>query len=41
MFAVGALWGFRDREELETSGADVIVAEPVGVLNWFDKVRRI
>ena len=28
MFTVGVLWGFRDREELETNGADVIIDKP-------------
>ncbi len=33
MFAVGALWGFRDREELEQSGARVVADRPEDVLN--------
>ncbi|MGH9592666.1 MAG: HAD family hydrolase, partial [Bryobacteraceae bacterium] len=33
MFAVGALWGFRDREELLASGAQAVVAKPDEVLN--------
>jgi len=32
MFPVGALWGFRSREELVSSGAEVLVAEPAEVL---------
>lgn len=28
LFTVGVLWGFRGREELETSGADVIISKP-------------
>ncbi len=32
MFAVGALWGFRDREELERSGARVVADRPEDVL---------
>lgn len=28
LFTVGVLWGFRGREELETSGADVIISNP-------------
>lgn len=28
LYTVGVLWGFRDREELEKSGADIIVATP-------------
>ena len=31
-FTVGALWGFRDRAELEAGGADVIVEHPLQVL---------
>ncbi len=32
MFAVGALWGFRTRAELEESGAHVVAARPEDVL---------
>ncbi|HET9331971.1 MAG TPA: HAD hydrolase-like protein, partial [Gemmatimonadota bacterium] len=32
MFAVGALWGFRDRAELVAHGAAAIVAHPREVL---------
>ena len=32
MTAVGVLWGFRGREELERSKADHIVAKPQGIL---------
>lgn len=32
MFAVGALWGFREREELQSSGAQALVAHPLDVL---------
>lgn len=28
LFTIGVLWGFRGREELETSGADVIISKP-------------
>lgn len=35
MFAVGALWGFRSREELEESGAHMIIAEPYEFLQLF------
>jgi phosphoglycolate phosphatase len=28
MYPVGVLWGFRSREELERSGAAVIIAHP-------------
>lgn len=33
MVTVGVLWGFRDREELETAGADAIVAKPEQILD--------
>lgn len=32
MFAVGALWGFREREELLAAGAQELVARPADVL---------
>jgi len=32
MFAVGALWGFRDREELLGNGAKVVIARPTELL---------
>jgi phosphoglycolate phosphatase len=32
MFPVGALWGFRTRQELEESGAQAIIAEPIDLL---------
>lgn len=33
-FTVGALWGFRKREELEGSHADAIIAHPLELLNY-------
>jgi phosphoglycolate phosphatase len=33
MFAVGVLWGFRDREELMETGAQTLVSIPGDVLN--------
>lgn len=33
MHTVGVLWGFRDREELESSGADEIVGKPQDLLH--------
>lgn len=32
MFTVGALWGFRDRAELENNGADIIAQRPADLL---------
>lgn len=34
LFTIGALWGFRKREELEESHADAIVGHPLEVLNY-------
>ncbi|MDR3556197.1 MAG: HAD family hydrolase [Syntrophobacteraceae bacterium] len=33
MFAVGALWGFRDSEELIAGGADKLISEPTQLLD--------
>ena len=33
-FTCGALWGFREREELEEYGADVLLAKPMELQNW-------
>lgn len=33
-FTVGALWGFREREELEESHADAIIAHPLELLRY-------
>lgn len=33
-FTIGALWGFRDRQELESGGADVIISHPRQVLDY-------
>lgn len=34
LFTVGALWGFRDREELEEHHADVVISEPMQLLAY-------
>ena len=36
MLPVGALWGFRDREELQTAGAAVLIGEPCELLKQFN-----
>lgn len=36
LYAVGVLWGFRDREELEENGADTLIAEPHELLALLD-----
>ena len=33
-FTVGALWGFRDRAELEQGGADAIIGHPLELLGF-------
>lgn len=33
-FTVGALWGFRDRQELEGNGADAIISHPLELLRY-------
>lgn len=38
MYAVGALWGFRTRQELEESGARVVVETPGEVLALVEKL---
>lgn len=34
VFTVGALWGFRDRKELEENHADAIIAHPMELLDY-------
>ncbi len=34
MFAVGALWGFRDADELKRCGAQALIERPQQVLQW-------
>jgi phosphoglycolate phosphatase len=36
MLPVGALWGFRSREELLESGAQEVIARPAELLKFFD-----
>lgn len=36
MVPVGVLWGFRDREELEASGAKYIIKQPLDILEMID-----
>ena len=35
LIAVGALWGFRDRDELLSNGADDLVETPMDILRFF------
>ncbi len=34
MFTMGVTWGFRDRAELESSGADQVVESPAEIVEW-------
>ncbi len=34
MFAIGALWGFRDAEELQKNGACALIERPLDILNY-------
>ncbi len=34
MFPIGVLWGFRQLEELQASGAVALVSEPLDILNY-------
>ena len=36
MFPVGALWGFRQKAELEESGAEIVISHPLELLEYFD-----
>lgn len=33
-FTVGALWGFREKQELEEGGADVVISHPLELLRY-------
>lgn len=37
MYPVGALWGFRERAELEASGAACVMAAPLELLEFWDR----
>lgn len=34
MYAVGALWGFRDRDELEKDGAQLLISDPLDLVEY-------
>ncbi len=40
MFACGCLWGFRDKEELLDSGADLVVEKPEFVIRFLEKKEK-
>lgn len=35
MYPVGALWGFRTKEELLEAGAKALIQDPLELLNFF------
>lgn len=39
MYTIGVLWGFRERTELEESGADIIISTPEELLNYVFEER--
>ncbi len=47
MFPVGVLWGFRPAEELQQSGAKVLIKRPMDIMkllntkNWDESLRKI
>ena len=36
MYPVGALWGFRSKEELQENGAQILIKKPQEILNFLD-----
>lgn len=40
VFCIGAAWGFRGREELETVGADYIASHPLQILDCLDEFNK-
>lgn len=40
MFAVGALWGFRDAQELLDNGAKILVEKPLDVLKIINRYKK-
>lgn len=40
MHTIGALWGFRDREELESSGAEIIAETPRDLLKIYEELNH-
>jgi phosphoglycolate phosphatase len=39
MFAIGALWGFREEKELVEGGAQILLSEPMELLEYIKKHR--
>ena len=40
LFSVGVLWGFRDRDELESSGADAIISHPLELVDIINSKNK-
>lgn len=40
MYKIGALWGFRDKEELENAGANILINEPYQILDVVTKYQN-
>jgi len=40
LYSIGVLWGFRDYEELDTAGADVIIDNPEKIIEIADKILK-
>lgn len=40
MHTIGALWGFRDREELESSGAEIVAEKPEDLLKIYEELNH-
>lgn len=40
MYTVGALWGFRDREELNKNGADIVAEKPLDLIQIYEEDRN-
>ena len=40
MYTIGALWGFRDRQELESSGADTVAGNPGELLYIYEEYEH-
>ena len=40
MHTVGALWGFRDRQELETNGAEILAEKPEDLISIYKKLDQ-
>ena len=40
MHTVGALWGFRDRQELESNGAEIVAEKPEDLLKIYEELNH-